>query len=108
LSTLTTLVSTLGDLMSSYIIVELNVLDADKLAQYSQLAAPTIAKAGGKFIAKSPVQSLHGDAAFSNKVVIEFPSEQEAKDWYQGEEYQVLIALRNEAMESQFQLVVGV
>ena len=94
--------------MSSYIVVELNVLDADKLAQYSQLAAPTVAKFSGKFIAKGAVKSLHGDQTFTNKAVIEFPSEQHAQDWYQSEEYQALIELRNQAVESQFQLVAGV
>lgn len=94
--------------MSSYIIVELNVLDAEKLAQYSQLAAPTVAKFGGKFIAKGAAQVLHGDKLFANKVVIEFASDIQAQDWYHSEDYQGLIELRDQAMDSQFQLVVGV
>lgn len=94
--------------MSSYIIVELNVLDTEKFAQYSQLAAPTVAKFGGKFIAKGAAQVLHGNASFSNKAVIEFATEQQAQDWYNCEEYQALTALRNQAIDSHFQLVAGV
>lgn len=91
--------------MASYIVVESNVLDAAKLTQYSQLAAPTVAKFGGKFIAKGASQSLHGKQLFANKAVIEFSSEQQARDWYNSGEYQALIELRNQAMDSQFQLV---
>lgn len=93
--------------MPSYIVVDLNVLDAAKLAQYSQLAAPTVAKFGGKFIAKGAPTSLHGKQLFTNKAVIEFGSEQQAQDWYNCEEYQALIELRNQAMDSQFQLVAA-
>ena len=91
--------------MSSYIIVDSNILDADKLAQYSQQAASTLAQFGGKFVAKGAAQSLHGAQPFANKAVIAFASEQHAKEWYHSEQYQQLIELRNQAMECQFQLV---
>ena len=38
--------------MSAYIIVESNVIDAEKLAQYSQQAAKTVSASHGEFIAK--------------------------------------------------------
>jgi uncharacterized protein (DUF1330 family) len=96
-----------GTAMSSYVVVESNVLDADKMAQYSQLAAQTLAKFGGKFITKGSAQLLHGTLTFANKAVIEFASEQQAHNWYYSEEYQALSELRNQAMESQFQLVAA-
>ena len=91
--------------MSSYIIVELNVLDVEKLKQYSQLAAPTVALFGGKFISKGTAQSLHGELNFTSKALIEFASEKQAKEWYHSDEYQSLIELRNQAIESQFHLI---
>lgn len=93
--------------MSSYIVVESNVLDADKLVEYGKLAAPTVAKFGGKFIAKGSSKSLHGHQPFANKAVIEFGSEQEAQNWYHSDDYQALIELRNQAMDSQFELIKG-
>lgn len=94
--------------MSSYIVVESNVLNADKLAQYGRLAAPTVAEYGGKFLARGAVQVLHGERLFANKAVIEFPSEKQALDWYRSEMYQALAELRDQAMDSRFQLVAGV
>lgn len=91
--------------MSSYIIVDSNVLDANKLAEYSQLASATVAKFGGKFIAKGAAQALHGNQLFTNKAVIEFASEQQANAWYHSQAYQALIELRDQAIDSRFQLV---
>lgn len=93
--------------MSSYIIVESNVIDADKLAQYGQLAAPTVAKFGGKFIARGAAHPLSGNQLYSKIAVIEFANQQQAQDWYQSDEYQALIELRNQAMDCNFQLVAG-
>ena len=91
--------------MSSYIIVESNVLDSEKLKQYSQLAAPTVAKLGGEFLVKGEVLALQGESEFSKRAVIKFSNQLTAKQWYQSEEYQALIELRNQAMESRFHLV---
>lgn len=101
------LTHTQGIPMTSHIIVEFNTLNAEKLTQYSQLAASTVANFGGHFLLKGTAQSLHGNTQFAKRAVIEFTSEKHAKDWYESSEYQALIALRNEAIESQFHLVTG-
>jgi uncharacterized protein (DUF1330 family) len=94
--------------MKSYVIVDANVINAEKLAQYGAQAAPTIAKYQGKFIAKGSAESLHGNQPFANKAVIEFPSKQHAIDWYNSEEYQALIPLRSQAIDCEFHLTSGV
>ena len=93
--------------MTCYIVVESNVLDPSKLSEYGLLAAPTVAKYGGVFIAKGASQSLHGGNSFANKAIIEFPNEQQARSWYNSTEYKVLLELRDQAMESNFQLVAA-
>ncbi|NTS76188.1 DUF1330 domain-containing protein [Catenovulum sp. SM1970] len=93
--------------MSCYLVVESNILDTEKLAQYSQQAAQTLKDYGGKFLIKGAVQALHGEQTFANKAVIAFASEQLAKDWYFSDAYQALTELRNQAMDSQFQLITS-
>ncbi|MGB0733563.1 MAG: DUF1330 domain-containing protein [Pontibacterium sp.] len=93
--------------MTSYVIVESNVLDSEKLMQYSKRAAPTVKQFGGKFIAKGAKHALHGESRFANQSVIQFPSEEDAKAWYASDDYQALAGLRDQAMESHFQLVAG-
>lgn len=94
--------------MKAYIVVESNIIDADKLAQYSAQAAPTLSAYQGRFLAKGAVEPLHGAQPFAAKAIIEFPSAALAKEWYNSPEYQALIELRNQAIESQFQLVAGI
>lgn len=91
--------------MSAYIVVESNVLDLDKLKQYSEFAASTVARFGGEFLIKSKTEVLHGDNGFNNKAIIRFKDQETAKSWYQCDEYQALTRLRNEAMDSQFHLI---
>lgn len=89
----------------AYVIVESNVINKELLMQYSQQAAKTVTKFGGKFIAKGPAEFLHGMCQFANRAVIEFDSITQARSWYQSTEYQALIKLREKAMESRFLVI---
>lgn len=91
--------------MTAYIIVDLTPTDADKLAEYSAMAAETLITYGGEFIAKGPIEALHGQAAFKVKVVIQFPDRDSATNWYRSTAYQQIIPLRDQAMQSQFHLI---
>lgn len=91
--------------MSAYIVVDLTPIDATKLQQYSALAAETLVPFGGSFLAKGPIETLHGDTPRKLKVIITFPDRESASDWYNSDAYQVIIPLRNEAMDSQFHLI---
>ncbi|WP_133470080.1 DUF1330 domain-containing protein [Paraglaciecola marina] len=91
--------------MKTLVIVDLTLIDKAIIAQYSQLAAKTLETYGGQFIAKGPIESLHGDAPYGMKAVIEFPDKQSARDWYSSDAYQAIIPLRNTGMDSQFHLV---
>lgn len=91
--------------MSAYIVVGLTPIDATKLQQYSALAAETLIPFGGSFLAKGPIEALHGDAIQKVKVIITFPDNESASCWYNSDAYQAIIPLRNEAMDSQFHLI---
>ncbi|GLR69821.1 DUF1330 domain-containing protein [Agaribacter marinus] len=91
--------------MTAYVVVDLNVNDAEKLAQYSALAAKSIAEYKGEFIAKSPITVLHGGNDFTTKVIIQFPDKGSAEAWYNSHDYQGIIAIRDQAMNSQFHLL---
>ena len=91
--------------MSAYIIVGTTPKDLDSLQQYGALVPATLAKYSGEILIKGPVEQLHGDFNYKAQVIIEFPSKDEALNWYNSDEYQALIAIRNKAMNSQFQLI---
>jgi uncharacterized protein (DUF1330 family) len=91
--------------MPAYIVVDLTPTNTTKLAQYSALAAETLIPFGGEFLAKGPIELLHGDPFLQVKVIIVFPDRESATDWYHSDAYQAIIPLRNEAMNSQFHLI---
>lgn len=91
--------------MAAYVVVGLNPKDTEKLQSYSAQAAPTIAKYEGEFLAKGEVQSLSGNYAYAVQVIIVFPDKERAESWYNSSEYQALIPLRDEGMDSHFQII---
>lgn len=91
--------------MGSLVIANFNILNQDKLTQYSTAAALTLAKHGGEFIAKGKPSQLNGDSQYAMTAVIQFADKDTAITWYESPEYQEIIPLRDEGMESSFQLV---
>ncbi|OUR63755.1 hypothetical protein A9Q74_00200 [Colwellia sp. 39_35_sub15_T18] len=91
--------------MTALIIVDLTPINKDKLAAYSAEAAKTLVTYQGEFLSKGPIVSLHGKSAFTTKVIIQFPSSEKALNWYNSEEYQAIIPIRDAGMESQFHLI---
>ncbi|MBT4520314.1 MAG: DUF1330 domain-containing protein [Halieaceae bacterium] len=91
--------------MSALIVVDLTPTDSEKLGAYSAQAAETLKPYGGEFLAKGAIESLHGDASFSTKVVIQFPDRDSAVNWYHSDAYQAIIPTRDQGMNSQFHLV---
>lgn len=94
-----------GKTMPAFIVVDLTVKNPEKLKSYSQLAAETLVPFNGEFLTKGAIEVLHGEKAFQMKVIIQFPTFQQANDWYQSDNYQNIVELRNEGMTSQFHLI---
>jgi uncharacterized protein (DUF1330 family) len=93
--------------MSAYVLVGFSVRDAEKLQQYAAAAGPTVKQHSGEFLARGPLTVLAGDTTHKVQVVIEFPSREAAEAWYQCDEYQALIALRNEGMTDALFTLLG-
>jgi uncharacterized protein (DUF1330 family) len=91
--------------MTALIIVDLTPIDKEKLTEYSAEAAKTLITFNGEFLAKGSILPLHGESAFTTKVVIQFPSKEKALNWYNSPEYQAITQLREEGMTSQFHLI---
>ncbi len=91
--------------MAALVIVDLTPTDKEKLGLYGSLSGGTLVPFGGEFLAKGPIESLHGGSEFQTKVVIQFPDRESAINWYNSDAYQEIIPVRNEGMDSQFHLI---
>jgi uncharacterized protein (DUF1330 family) len=73
--------------MPAYVIALLEVTDSVEYERYKAAAPPTIAAAGGRYVARGGQAVLEGTHDGRRAVILEFPTEQAARDWYGGEGY---------------------
>ena len=94
--------------MSAYIIADIQVTDPVAYDDYRPLAAASIARFGGRFIVRGgKVDLLEGEPQPERIVVIEFPDADTARRWYQSEEYQTALKIRQAASRGRVLLVEG-
>lgn len=95
--------------MAAYLIVRVNVTDMDQYREYMKLTPGIIAQYGGKFIVRGgQTITLEGPEEINRVVVIEFPSVEQARAFYESPEYQHAITVRAGAATDQIVLVEGV
>jgi uncharacterized protein (DUF1330 family) len=94
--------------VAAYVIAEVDVTDAKLYEQYRAMVAPTIQKYGGRFLARGgKVESKEGGWNPPRFVIVEFPSLERAREWYQSPEYAPALALRLKASRSRLIIAEG-
>ena len=92
----------------AYIVVQAEVTNPQRYAEYAKLSPGIIAKYGGKFLARGgKTVTLEGPPAKNRVVVIEFPSLEKAEEFYRSPEYTEAKKLREGAATAQFIAVEG-
>ena len=94
--------------MPAYIIVEVDVHNAQQYEDYKKLTPPSLQKFNGKFIVRGgATETLEGDWETKRIVVLEFPTKELAKQWWNSEEYAPAKALRQRTATTKMILVEG-
>ena len=95
--------------MSAYFIVDLDVTDPVGIEEYRKQVPATIAKYGGRYLVRGgDHETLEGDWRPRRVVLLEFPSVEQAKRWYDSEEYGEARKLRQGAAKLHMVAVEGV
>lgn len=96
--------------MAAYIIVGNEVTDPVAYEEYRKVVPATVEKYGGKFIVRGgKFEKLEGEAWQPKRVVVvEFPSYEQAKAWYDSEEYRGPKEMRQQASVGDIIVVEGV
>jgi uncharacterized protein (DUF1330 family) len=95
--------------MSAYVIADVTVTDPKEMDAYRKHVPGTLAKYGGRFVVRGgALQAVEGDWKPNRLVVIEFPSMEQAKRWYNSEEYREPKAMRLRAGRTNLVFVEGV
>ena len=94
--------------MPAYVILDIDVTDPDEYEGYRQRSGAIAEQYGGLFrVRGGDPQTVEGDWAPSRIVVLEFPSSEAARAWYDSPEYQEILPLRQAAAHSRAILVDG-
>lgn len=95
--------------MPAYVIVDNEVTDSALFEEYRTQVPATVEKFGGRFLVRGgQIQTLEGDWKPKRIVVTEFPSMEQARRWYDSQEYRPLKALRSRSARGSVVLVEGV
>lgn len=95
--------------MPAYVIVEIEITDPIKYEGYKKLTPGTLALYGGKFIVRGGrTETLEGNWNPNRVVVLEFPTMDKARAWYNSPEYTAAKEIRIAASTGKMILVEGV
>ena len=95
--------------MTAYIILDIEVKDPVRYAEYKELASPTVAQYGGKFIVRGgEAENLEGDWSPARIVVLQFDSVEQARKWLNSPEYRPALELRHQTAVTRSIIVEGV
>jgi uncharacterized protein (DUF1330 family) len=95
--------------MAAYVIVNIEITDPVRYAEYVQVAGAAVAQYGGEYLARGGrAERLEGEWEPKRLVVLRFDSLERAKDWWSSTEYAGPKALRQSASKTNMIIVDGV
>ena len=94
--------------MPAYIIVEVSIHNPTEYEDYKKLTPPSLKPFDGKFIVRGgKAETLEGDWNPERIVVLEFPTIEKAKAWWNSEGYAPAKALRQRTSKKKMIVVPG-
>ncbi|MEO6328325.1 MAG: DUF1330 domain-containing protein [Ginsengibacter sp.] len=94
--------------MAAYIIVDVSITDKKEYEEYKKLTPAAIAAYDGKFIVRGgATETLEGNWEPERIVVLEFPTVERAKEWWNSEIYAKAKAIRQRSAKTQMIVVQG-
>lgn len=95
--------------MPAYVLANVTVKDSVRYEDYRRLVTPTLANYGGRFIVRGgPVEVLEGDWLPNRLVLVEFPSVEHARRWWNSPEYTEAKLIRQATSEGTLLILDGV
>ena len=94
--------------MSVYVVAQGRIENREMLDRYVKKAIPTIGAHGGRILAfdETP-DKVEGAVEFPRTVIVEFPSRDDFRSWYESDEYQAILPLRLNSMPGTMIVVNG-
>ena len=85
--------------MTAYLVVDTELINPDRYEDYKVLAKPLAERFGGRYLARGGAMTLAETDLWSPKrmVLVEFPSAEQARAFYESPEYQAALRISKES-----------
>jgi uncharacterized protein (DUF1330 family) len=94
--------------MAAYFVVNLDIRDPERFERYRAGVPAVIERYGGRYLVRGgELHRVEGDLGLKRLVILEFPSAEAARRFYDSPEYAPLLKLRQESAASDIVLVEG-
>jgi uncharacterized protein (DUF1330 family) len=95
-------------MVKGYVVVSVHVRDADHYPEYARLAQDTVAQYGGRYLVRGAKPIIaEGTPVLERFVILEFPSLEQARRWYDSDEYRPVRALRHKYADTDLFFIEG-
>ena len=95
------------DVMPAYVVAGNHVTDAEIMGEYAKHVPATLEPYGGRFVVRGgQIDLVEGAWNTPRLVVIEFPSREHARNWYDSAAYQAIIQGRFDGARTDFFMIV--
>ena len=95
--------------MSAYVVVQVDIKDPVRYADYKEMVPASLEKYGGKFLVRGgKTHTMEGGWAPKRFVLVEFPTVEQAKAWWDSPEYRAARDLRQATADSQLIIAEGI
>lgn len=90
-----------------YLVAHISVHDKDGFQKFVEMATPVIGEYGGKVLAREPAPDVREGKALGLCIVIEFESIEQARAFYESEQYTAARIVRETASDTHLVLIEG-
>ena len=95
--------------MPAFVVANVTIEDPVRYEDYKRLVPASIARFGGRFIVRGgSIEVLEGDWKPNRLVILEFPSVERARAWWNSPEYAEARALRQATSTGTLLILEGV
>lgn len=94
--------------MAAYLVCDIDVADPVRYEDYKKISSSSAAQYGGRFIVRGGAhETLEGDWQPGRVVILEFPSAEQLRAWWNSPEYAEGKDIRHAAAGSKIIMVEG-
>jgi uncharacterized protein (DUF1330 family) len=94
--------------MPAYVISDINVQDPDTYREYAALVEETLDPYEGSFLVRGgDPETLEGEWQPTRIVVLQFPTAEQARGWYESRDYVEIIGIRHRSSTGSLILAHG-